>query len=439
VRDRDGVAAGIATALLAGSWTRSHLTRRVSAALGQARAPEWVSGLTVEVLAAYRDPPTDRPRELAGFLQTTLAWQRGWAEGQRPHVVVQQPTSTRIVRRRWPVAELHDLGDLAALLDVDQGELAWFADVRCWERDATAALRHYRWHTQPRAGGVRLIAAPKPRLKEIQRRLLRHVLTPIPQHDAAHGCVPGRSVRSAVAPHTGAAVVLRLDLESFFGSIPAGRVWGLLRTAGLPEPVAHTITGLVTTVVPRGVWRAVPVPSDADAHRRLGRELARPHLPQGAPTSPAAANLVSFALDRRLEGLARRYDVHYTRYVDDLIFSGSSALNTARMRFVAAVEDIVRTQGFRLNARKTVALGSSGRQQLLGAVVNDHPTLPRVERDRLRAVLHNCAVHGWPTQARGQSREQFRDHLLGRVAFAAGLDPAFGQRLRAVANAIDWS
>jgi RNA-directed DNA polymerase len=273
----------------------------------------------------------------------------------------------------------------------------------------------------------------------MQRRLLRHVLTPIPQHDAAHGCVPGRSVRSAVTPHTGAAVVLRLDLESFFGSIPAGRVWGLLRTAGLPEPVAHTITGLVTTVVPRDVWRTVPVPGDADAHRRLGRGLARPHLPQGAPTSPAAANLVAFALDRRLEGLARRYDVRYTRYVDDLIFSGASALNTARLRFVAAVEDIVRAQGFRLNARKTVALGSSGRQQLLGAVVNDHATLPRVERDRLRAVLHNCAVHGWPTQARGQSREQFREHLLGLVAFAGGLDPVFGQRLRVVANAIDWS
>ncbi|MDP9250618.1 MAG: reverse transcriptase family protein, partial [Chloroflexota bacterium] len=203
----------------------------------------------------------------------------------------------------WPVAELHNMSDLGRLLNVDQGELAWFADVRCWERDAQAPLRHYRWRSLQRADGIRLIAAPKPRLKEMQRRLLRHVLAPIPIHDAAHGCVAGRSVRSAVTPHAGAPVVLRLDLEAFFGSIPAGRVWGLLRTAGLPEAVAHTITGLVTAVVPLDVWRAAPVPPDIDAHRRLGRQLARPHLPQGAPTSPAAANLVAFALDRRLAGL----------------------------------------------------------------------------------------------------------------------------------------
>jgi hypothetical protein len=122
------------------------------------------------------------------------------------------------------------------------------------------------------------------------------------------GCVPGRSVRTAAAPHAGRAVVLGMDLEEFFASVPAPRVWGLLQgTAGLTEPVAQLVTALVTTTAPTSVWRALPVPAGVDArerHRRLGARLAAPHLPRGAPTSPALANLVCFRLDRRLAGLA---------------------------------------------------------------------------------------------------------------------------------------
>ena len=119
------------------------------------------------------------------------------------------------------------------------GELAWFADVRSLERRASEPLRHYRWRVLPKGGGVRVVAAPKPRLKEIQRRVLRHVLDPVPLHPAAQGCVRGASVRSAVAPHTSSTVVIRLDLEAFFASVTAARVWGVLFSAGLPEAVAQ--------------------------------------------------------------------------------------------------------------------------------------------------------------------------------------------------------
>ncbi|MGH8960533.1 MAG: reverse transcriptase family protein [Jatrophihabitantaceae bacterium] len=431
------VAAGVATALLAGPWTRPLMHSRLTAALGQRRAPRWVGALIDQVLDAYRDPPTDRPRELAAYLQTRPAWALAWQHRRSPRIVHWEPVATTALPSPCLIARLDDLSALARLLDLDAGELDWFADVRGLERTVAAPLRHYRWRALPKRDGVRLVAAPKPRMKEIQRRLLRHVLDPIPLHDAAHGCVRGRSVRTAVQPHAGSAVVIRVDLETFFASIAAGRVWGVLRTAGLPEAVAHTLTGLMTTTVPLGVWRDVPVPRDRDAHRQLGRRLATPHLPQGAPTSPAVANLVAFSLDRRLTGLARAFGASYTRYVDDLTFSGGPSLRGARSRFVELVGQIVREEGFRCNERKTVVLGSSGRQQALGAVVNDHPSLPRRERDNLRAIVHNCAVHGWRGQSRGA--EDFRERLLGRMSWANSLDPAFGARLRASFDGIDWS
>ncbi len=429
-----GTAAGIATALLGGPWRRPEMIRRTAVALGRDRAPRWVGTLVGEVLDAYRDPPVDRPRELAALVRTTAGWARAWTVVPQPRIVRWQPTPTAPVRRPHGVADLPDLAALARLLDLDTGELAWFADAHRLERTVPEPLRHYRWT----AVGDRLLAAPKPRLKEAQRRLLRHVIGPLPAHEAAHGCVPGRSVRSAVTPHSGAARVLQLDLESFFASIAAERVHGLLRSlGGLPEPVARAVTGLVTTVVPESVWRGVPVPDDVERHRRLGRRLAVPHLPQGAPTSPALANLVCFRLDRRLTGLAASFGATYTRYVDDLTFSGGPGIDQGS--FERLIGEIVDAEGFRLNRSKTRSTSSAGRQSVLGTVVNVRPTLPRPERDALRALLHNCATRGWTTQVRDRDPATFRDHVLGRVAWAASIDPVFGARLRSRAEQIDWS
>jgi len=431
------VAQGLSTALLAGAWQREPMIARAAASLGRRTPPKWLTALVDEVLDAYHRRPADRPRELAAYLQTVPAWQLAWQHRRPPEVVHWTPVATEMGPTRWPVAELPDLAALARLLDLDQAELAWFADVRSIERSASTPLQHYRWWVAPKRGGVRVLAAPKPRLKQIQRRLLREVIGAIPAHDAAHGCRPGRSVRTATQPHAGREIVIRADLEAYFAAISAGRIWGVLRNAGLPESVAHTLTGLVTTVAPLAVLRTIPSGHDPNAGYRLRRWLRNPHLPQGAPTSPALANLVGYSLDRRLTGLAARFGARYTRYVDDLTFSGGRSLGTARSRFVQLVDEIVRDEGFRLNERKTVVLGASGRQALLGAVVNDRPTLPRPERDALRAMLHNCAVHGWRSQV--GDRPEFRAYVLGRISWAAGLDPVFGARLRDAYEAIDWT
>jgi RNA-directed DNA polymerase len=428
---------GVATALLAGDWDAVAMRQRVAYALGRSRTPRWVTKLVDQVLQAYPRPPRDRPRELARVLPQLPAWSVGLQSKQSIHVVRWSPTPTEMAPSRWPVRSLPDLGALARLLDLDSGELDWFTDNRHLERLVSEPLRHYRWTALPKRDGVRLVAAPKPRLKEIQRRLLHHVLNGIPLHPAAHGGVPGRSVGTALAPHAGAALVIRADLESFFAAIPVRRVYGLLRTAGYPEPVAYAIAGLCTTIVPRQVWQAIEIPADLERHYRLGKLLSTPHLPQGAPTSPALANLIAFTLDRRLAGLARAFDARYTRYVDDLTFSGGGHLRVGRSAFIEQLGLIANAEGFRLVDAKTVLLGSSGRQQLLGAVINDRPTLSRLERDALRALLHNCAVHGWRSQTRG--RDNFAAHVLGRIGHVTGLDPAFGAKLRDSYDRIDWS
>ena len=62
-------------------------------------------------------------------------------------------------------------------------------------------------------------------------------------HPAAHGFVPGRSAVTGAARHTQAAVVISLDLTTFFAAVTAAGIYGVLRRHGYPESVAHAITG----------------------------------------------------------------------------------------------------------------------------------------------------------------------------------------------------
>jgi hypothetical protein len=275
-----------------------------------------------------------------------------------------------------------------------------------------------------------VLEAPKPRLKALQRRVLHEILDWIPAHDAAHGFVRGRSARTHAARHSGREVVVRLDLEDCFAHVAAGRVYGIFRAAGYPEAVAHVLTGLCTNVVPVDTWAAVPhprTPAAIAAHHRLGRRLATPHLPQGAPASPALANLCAFGLDRRVAALAVALDARYSRYADDLVLSGDGRLRAPWIR--SRVAAIAADEGFAVNAAKTNLTTRAGRQRVAGIVVNAHPNLARPEYDRLKAVVHDAERHGLEAANRA-GEPAFREHLRGRIAWLESLHPGRGARLR---------
>jgi hypothetical protein len=342
---------------------------------------------------------------------------------------------------RWPVPAAATPADLAALLDLHPGELAWLADSRGMERRAAPRLRNYRyrWLARP-AAPPRLIERPKALLKETQRRILHGILGAIPPHEAAHGFRRGHSAVTHARRHTGQAVVIRFDLEDFFASVAAARVYGIFRAAGYPEPVAHHLTGLVTNTVPADEWAAAPRPADPvalPAHARMGRLLAAPHLPQGAPTSPALANLAAYRLDCRLAGLADAFGALYSRYADDLAFSGGTSVLSRARALRRAVAAIVADEGFRLNDRKSGLATRAGRQRVCGIVVNARTNAPRDDYDRLRAALHEAATRG-PAAANREDVPDLRAHLLGRIGWVEALNPARGARLRRAFAAIDW-
>ncbi len=445
--ERTEAAFELARAMLAGPWRLPEVAESGAAYLGH--WPSWLDPLALHVTSVYRRAPLRGSGRLFRVIEEFLAEHRAGPEGPEHRAVPEAPEhgaalreTTAIAaraRRDWPVARIPTTSALADALELSDGQLAWLADVRSLERTVSAErLRNYRYAAVPRRSGLpRVIEAPKLRLKEIQRWILREILDHVPVHEAAQGFARGRSVIDHAALHSGRHAVLRLDLADFFASVSAGRVFGIFRMLGYRADVAHVLTGLTTNAVPLHVWEVVrqaAASAEVGARFRLGRQLATPHLPQGAPTSPALANLAAFRLDRRLTGLADHTGVRYSRYADDLTFSGGR-LRSGWTRVEALVAEIARNEGFVLHAGKSTLRTAAARQQVCGVVVNASPNVPRPDYDRLKAILHNAARHGPASQGLTGRRAE----LQGRIAWVASLNPARGDKLKRRFAQIDWS
>ena len=337
-----------------------------------------------------------------------------------------------VMRPAWPTPAA-----LAKALGLTDTALWRLTRPPQWQRGAPLSQQHhaYTW-TEKRRGGWRLLEVPEPYLRALQHRILTTALDDVPPHDCAFGFVKGRSVRDHAARHAGQFVVLKFDLEDFFTSVRASRIHALWTTLGYPECVATLLTRLCTTATPEPVlqrWR-----QEGGATWRQVLRAREAHLAQGAPSSPALANLCAFRLDLRLDGLAYAFGARYSRYADDVVLSGPRSLLAVRPRLEAALKQIVEAEGFALNLRKSRCETAAARQTVCHIVVNQHPNLRRADFDRLKAILHACARDG-PSRHNLEQRPDWRAHLQGRVAWAAQLNPDKAQRLQKLLVQIDWS
>ncbi len=444
--DTLALAEELATAFLGGPWTAEALAERGSGCLD--RWPEWMDALAFAAVALDRVAPVDRRAELVRFIEAFLSERATGPEHRRAPQILRQlqrrrPQPERLaLARGWPVSRIESVTSLAERLELSAGQLGWLADVRGLERTVDSEqLRNYRYRWVSRRSGLpRLIEAPKLRLKEIQRWVLHEILDHVPAHGASHGFVRGRSVLTHAAGHTGQGVVLRLDLRDFFASVSAGRVYGIFRAVGYGHSVAHALTGLCTNTIPAMIWNAAERPTAPwliQPHFWLGRQLATPHLPQGAPTSPALANLAAFGIDRRLTGLSAAFSMHYTRYADDLTFSGPRLTGRANRTLIELAGRILDEEGFRLNQGKSTLRSAAQRQVVTGLVVNQRPNVSRVDYDRLKAVLHRLTIDGPDAESR-QGSVDLQSHLRGRIAWVTALNPKRGEKLSRLFDAIDW-
>ncbi len=219
----------------------------------------------------------------------------------------------------------------------------------------------------------RKIAAPKITLKKIQRALLDRLLVHHEILPCVKGFIKGCSIANNAEKHKGKELVLSLDIKDFFPSITVTRIVGLFKKLGYSTKLAYMI-GKLTTY----------------------KDL----LPQGAPTSPMISNMIAYRMDKVLMKIAASFDLAYTRYADDLTFSGNRRSRRATDRFIKIVKEIVVQQGFEINERKTKVMRKGARQTVTGLVVNEETNIRRNDYQELRAIIHNCENHGVESQAK---------------------------------------
>lgn len=372
----------------------------------------------------------DRPDNVAAFIGEAL---QPWRRPDPPP----PPPDTRLrlqpAEPQPPTGMRHGLPpiagyeELAFWLNLTVGELDWLADRGRWLKHARYPLQHYRITRREKRGGHRIIEAPKPLLRETQRRLLRRVVEHIPAHPAARGFVRGSSTAAFAWPHADRAAVVRVDLRHCFESIGISAVRAVFTSAGYPPHIARVLADLCTTTTPADQLHGIDW-----EHRDL---LRRSHLPQGAPTSPHLANLVLRRLDRRIDGYAKRNDLQYTRYGDDIAVSGDSIDAHKTLRVVLA---IVEDCGFTAHPGKVRIMYAHQQQRLAGLVVNDRPQVSRADYDALRALLHNAVHHG-PDSQNHHGHPDFRAHVHGLISWVGATNPTRRRRLLDLAAQIDWN
>jgi retron-type reverse transcriptase len=261
-----------------------------------------------------------------------------------------------------------------------------------------------------RAGGSRHIASPTPALKHLQRWIKDEITSRLEVHPACHGFVQGRSIRTNATPHVGAPLVLRLDLRDFFSSVTRQRVYRLFRRIGYAHAVAQLLTNLTTL---DGV------------------------LPQGAPTSPDLANAAASTMDLRLTALCSRRDIAYTRYADDLTFSGSAV---ASRRTKRVIERIVRDEHFYPNEKKARYVSSGGRQLVTGLVVNEKVNWPRRYRRWLRQEVYYLQRFGVEAhlERRGVDPVGYKEFVYGHVYALNTVLPGEAQKHLQALDQVAW-
>jgi len=330
--------------------------------------------------------------------------------------------------KRFGLPSLSTPAQLAASLTIPLLRLRWLA----FHSEASTVSHYVRFQIPKKSGGMREIWAPQPKLAAAQSWILENILSKVPVGEVAHGFVPGRSTVTNARPHVKRAIVVNVDLKDFFPTITFPRVKGIFESLGF-SPAVATVLALLCTESPR---REVEY-----SGRKYFVATGPRALPQGACTSPALSNLAAWGLDRRLGGVAAKLGWTYTRYADDLTFSGDTLVPKGERNpksvgwLLARTRHVCEAEGFEVNEKKVRVQRRNTAQSVTGVVVNEKPSTPRSERRRLRAILHHARFEGLEKQNR-DGKANYVAWLRGHVAYVLMVNPEQGAKLKVKLDAL---
>lgn len=322
------------------------------------------------------------------------------AGAEEEYIKVCSQYAQNLYKQSLPV--IFDFKHLSLLLGYEVKEIAFYLFA---EED----LFYNEFSLPKKSGGLRIIDVPSERLKKIQRWILENILNHIEIHEKCYGFRKGKSIYDNAKMHVNKKCVLNIDLSNFFPSIKQKDVFKIFYKVGYTKKVSYYLTKLLT---------------------RNG------YLPQGSPASPMISNIIAINLDYRLDGLAKKYHVEYSRYADDITFSGNRNLKN----LIPIVRQIVQEENFDINVKKTRLSYYYQRQEVTGLIVNKKVSIPKEYVKELRKTIYFCKKFGVDSHLKktGNYKSFFKEHLYGKAYYIYMIDKNLGEKILEELNLIMW-
>lgn len=298
---------------------------------------------------------------------------------------------------------LFDNSHLALTLGItpfDFGKLLYSIDDYCY----------HEIKIPKKNGGVRTLDIPSMDLKYIQRWILDNILNKIHVSDYANGFVKNRSILTNAQNHINSECVVNIDLKDFFPTVKFEQVFRIFKYYGYTKEVSYTLAKLCTY---RGI------------------------LPQGSPASPAITNIICLKLDKRLSALGQKYEATFSRYADDITFSGKKAI----VHLLPYAINIIRDEGFAVNLDKTHTSFKHQRQEVTGLIVNgDKVHVSQKFKKRFRQEIYYCKKYGVQSHLKHINNHHsfYKEHMYGQAYFINMVEPSLGQELLRLLDSISW-
>jgi RNA-directed DNA polymerase len=266
------------------------------------------------------------------------------------------------------------------------------------------SIYYYKEYDIPKkSGGIRKIYQPSKNLKGLQSWILINILNKLKSSEAAKGFEKKMSLNDNVIPHRNSNVILNLDLKDFFPSIHADRVFNIFFSIGYNKSISTIFTNLCTY-------------NDT--------------LPQGSPCSPKLANLICWNLDNRIQGFVGKRGIIYTRYADDLTFSG--LIPQRVIKILPTLKEIINDEDFKINNKKTRFIGLSRKREITGLILYKSTYgIGREKYRELRPKIFNLTKF----DKDDKTQEKNINHINGWISYIKSVDKKrYGLVLKYIEN-----
>jgi len=305
-----------------------------------------------------------------------------------------------LLNNKLPV--IFDNKHLSLLMGVDPSVLGYYI---------LNSDNFYQEYRVPKSNGdYRILSAPSFNLKSIQRWILENILYKYQVSDNANGFVLGKSIKDNAQSHVGKEVVVNIDIKDFFPSITFNRVFYLFYNSGYTKEISYTLTELLT-------YNEV--------------------LPQGSPASPYLANIICNRLDKRLSGLSSKINASYTRYADDITFSGEASI----IRYIKTLRNIIESENFSINEDKLRIQKQNSMQEVTGLIVNNSVKIKRKYKKTLEQHIYYCKKYGVYSHLEhtgAKNKSYFKEYLYGMAAYIKMIEPEKGEYFLSNLDEIKW-